>query len=83
MNALACWTVALVVTVAMGTAAAYYDAEATSDAQDAEALASRAFAAQVVCGTGSTAVWLDDKTLQCLAHVPDDIDPHAVQLAAK
>lgn len=83
MNALACWTVALAVTVAMGAAAAYYDAEDTANTQDTAALASRAFAAQVVCGTGSTAVWLDDKTLQCLAHSPDDIAPGTVLLAAK
>jgi hypothetical protein len=37
MNALACWTVALAVTVAMGAAAAYYDAEASADVQDAAA----------------------------------------------
>ena len=83
MNAITTWLVAMAVTVAMGAAAAHYDADATADAQDAEALASRAFAAQVVCGTGSTAVWLDDKTLQCLPHGTEAIDPDTVLLAAK
>ena len=83
MNAITTWLIAIAVTMAMGAAAAYYDTEATADTQDAAALASRAFAAQAVCGQHSTAHWLDDKTLQCLPHGPDDIDPNAVQLAAK
>ncbi len=76
------WLVAMAVTVAMGAAAAHYD-DAAADTQDAAALASRAFAAQAVCGTGSTAHWLDDKTLQCLPHGPETIDPDTVLLAAK
>lgn len=39
-----------------------------ADRQDAEALSSREFAGQAVCGPHATAVWVDDKTLECLRH---------------
>lgn len=46
--------------------AAHSDAEATAAQQDAEAMTSREWAGQQVCGTHRTAVWEDDKTLTCL-----------------
>ena len=40
--------------------------EQLADQQDREALSSREWAGQQVCGAGKTAAWLDDKTLTCL-----------------
>lgn len=37
-----------------------------AEQQDREALASRIWAGQQVCGPHATAVWLDDKTLTCM-----------------
>lgn len=42
--------------------------EQLADQQDREALSSREWAGQQVCGPHATAVWLDDKTLECLRH---------------
>ena len=39
-----------------------------AEQQDREALASRIWAGQQVCGQHATAVWLDDKTMECLLH---------------
>ncbi len=41
-------------------------AAAEADQQDADALSSREWAGQQVCGPEATAVWLDDKTIECL-----------------
>lgn len=40
-----------------------------ADRQDAEALSSREWAGQRVCGPNATAVWESDKTLTCLRHI--------------
>lgn len=40
--------------------------EVVADQQDREALNSREWAGQQVCGAGRAAVWLNDKTLTCL-----------------
>ena len=39
-----------------------------AEQQDREALASRLWAGQQVCGQHATAVWLDSKTMECLLH---------------
>lgn len=39
-----------------------------AEQQAREALASRIWAGQQVCGPNATAVWLDDKTMECLLH---------------
>ena len=39
-----------------------------AEQQAREALASRILAGQQVCGQHATAVWLDDKTMECLLH---------------
>ena len=46
--------------------AAHNEAEAEVARQDAEAMTSREWAGQQVCGPHRTAVWEDDKTLTCL-----------------
>lgn len=62
------WIFALVITLGVGTMAAQADAEA--DLEDAAALSSREFAGQALCGPHATAVWTDDKSLDCLKHLP-------------
>ena len=42
------------------------DAAAQADREDAEALSSREWAGQQVCGPERTAVWRSDKELECL-----------------
>ena len=39
-----------------------------AEQQAREALASRIWAGQQVCGQHATAVWLDSKTMECLLH---------------
>ena len=63
------WIAALVITLGMG-AIAGQDYAAKADRQDVEALSSRDFAGQAVCGPHATPDWLDDKTLQCLKEAP-------------
>lgn len=64
----AVWLIAAVIALGVG-AVAGHEAEALADQQDAEALSSREWAGRQVCGPNATAVWEDDKTLQCLRHV--------------
>lgn len=73
MSNITAWCIAIVVTVAFGAAASAFGAadEHEADRQDTEALSSREFAGQAVCGPHATAEWLDDKTLQCLRHLGD------------
>ena len=56
----------LAVIFAASLYAAHSDAEATAAQQDAEAMTSREWVGQQVCGPHRTAVWEDDKTLTCL-----------------
>ena len=42
--------------------------EQLADQQDAEALSSREWAGQQVCGPHATAVWTGDKEMQCFKH---------------
>lgn len=44
-------------------------AAAQAAQEEAEAIASREWAGQQVCGPHATPEWLDAKTLQCLRHV--------------
>lgn len=44
------------------------DSKRLADQQDAEAISSREWAGQQVCGPNATPEWLDAKTLQCLKH---------------
>ena len=75
MSNITLWLAAIAVSVAVGAAAAHYDIEA--DRQDEEALDSRDFAGQQVCGPNATPEWLDDKTLQCLRHIDEPVAIHA------
>lgn len=50
--------------------AAHSDAEATSAQQDAEAMTSREWAGQQVCGPHRTAVWESDQVLTCHRELP-------------
>ena len=50
--------------------AAHSDAEATAAQQDAEALASREWVGQQVCGPHRTAVWESDQVLTCHRELP-------------
>lgn len=80
MSNITAWFVGIAVTVAFGAAAANFDTtdEREADRQDTEALSSREFAGQAVCGPHATPEWLDDKTLQCLRHHDDAPSaPHA------
>lgn len=45
------------------------DSRRIADQQDAEALSSRDWAGQKVCGPNKTAVWEDDKTLRCFKNL--------------
>lgn len=62
------WILALLITLGMGHFAARASAEA--DQEDAAALSSREFAGQALCGKGKTAVWADDKEMDCLKELP-------------
>lgn len=62
------WLLALFITLGVGHIAAQASTEA--DLEDAAALSSREFAGQALCGPNATAVWLDDKSLECLKHMP-------------
>lgn len=53
--------------------AAHNEAEAEVARQDTEALASREWAGQQVCGPHATPEWLDDKTLHCLRNLDDGV----------
>ncbi len=64
-NTITTWVLAVAVSVAVGACAVMFDAEATQQ-QDTDALSSREWAGQQVCGPDATAVWLDDKTIECL-----------------
>lgn len=68
----AAWIIAAVLTLGMG-ALAGHDAEPEADRQDAEALASREWVGQQVCGPHATPEWLDDKTLHCLRNLDDGV----------
>ncbi|AVS68154.1 hypothetical protein C8245_23045 [Paracidovorax avenae] len=70
MKHLLSWAIASFLAIGLGAIAAtgYEDAEA--DKQDAEAISSRDWAGQRVCGPQATPEWLDDKTLRCLRNVP-------------
>lgn len=57
----AAWIIAAVLTLGVGAIAGN---EAEADREDAEALASRDWAARQVCN-GRPFEWLDDKTLVC------------------
>lgn len=50
--------------------AAHSDAEATAAQQDTEALASREWVGQQVCGPHRTAVWESDQVLTCHRELP-------------
>ncbi|MGB3882032.1 MAG: hypothetical protein WA955_15790 [Diaphorobacter nitroreducens] len=65
----AAWIIAAVLTLGMG-ALAGHSAESEADRQDAEAMASRDWAGQQVCGPHSTAVWETDQVLTCLKELP-------------
>ncbi|MBF5006884.1 hypothetical protein [Diaphorobacter caeni] len=45
------------------------DVQAIAEQEDADALNSREWAGQQVCGPDRTAVWDDDKSLRCLRNV--------------
>ena len=62
------WIFAIAITLGVGAIAAQADAEA--DREDAAALSSREFAGQALCGKGKTAVWADDKEMDCLKELP-------------
>lgn len=53
--------------------AAHNEVEAEVARQDTEALASREWAGQQVCGPHATPEWLDDKTLRCLRNLDDGV----------
>lgn len=65
----AAWIAAIFMVMGVG-AIAGSDAEAQADREDAEALNSREWAGQQVCGPRATPEWLDDKTLRCLKNLP-------------
>lgn len=44
-------------------------AAAQAAQEEAEAIASREYAAQQACGRGKTPQWIDDKTVECLRPV--------------
>ena len=58
----------IVFVIFMGTGAiAAHEYDALADSEDAAAIASRKWVAgQYACPKGQTAIWLDDKTIQCL-----------------
>lgn len=60
------WAVASLLALGLGAIAATGHDEAEADREDAEALNSREWAGQQVCGPRATPEWLDDKTLRCL-----------------
>lgn len=62
------WILALVITLGVGHIAA--QASAQADEEDAAALSSREFAGQALCGKGKTAVWTDDKEMDCFKELP-------------
>ncbi|MCT9812450.1 hypothetical protein N0K08_17540 [Acidovorax sp. Be4] len=62
------WILALLITLGVGHIAAQASTEA--DLEDAAALSSREFAGQAMCGPHATAVWTDDKSLECLRNLP-------------
>ena len=62
------WILALVITLGVGHIAAQASVEA--DLEDAAALSSREFAGQALCGKGKTAVWTDDKEMDCFKEFP-------------
>ena len=43
--------------------------ERVADQQDRDALSSREWAGQQVCGPKATAVWMDDKSMYCARHL--------------
>lgn len=62
------WILALLITLGVGHIAA--QASAQADEEDAAALSSREFAGQALCGKGKTAVWTDDKEMDCFKELP-------------
>lgn len=62
------WIAGIGLTLAVG-ALAGNEHEAEANRQDAEALASRDFAARKVCN-GRAFEWADDKTLVCFKELP-------------
>ena len=56
----------------------HMDAEASQE--EADALTSREWAGQQVCGPQRTAVWEDDKTLRCLRNIEK---PNAIAAGAR
>lgn len=46
--------------------------EQVAEQQDREALASRIWAGQQVCGQHATAVWLDKSTMECLINTTEE-----------
>lgn len=62
------WILALVITLGVGHIAAQASTEA--DLEDAAALSSRDFVAQVICGKGKVAVWISDTQHDCLKERP-------------
>lgn len=63
------WILALLLAMALGHWAAV-EAGVQADQEDAAALSSREFAGQAVCGPRATAVWTDDKALECFKELP-------------
>ncbi len=66
----AAWIIAVVLALGLGAIAGH---EAEANHEDAEALASRDWAGQQVCGPHATPEWLDDKTLRCLRNLDDGV----------
>lgn len=62
------WIAATALCLAVGAVAAV-DSEAEADREDAEAIASRDWAARQVCA-GKAYEWVDDKTLVCFKEIP-------------
>lgn len=62
------WILALLMTLGVGHIAAKGSAEA--DLEDAAALSSREFVAQVICGPGKTAVWRNNYEHDCFKELP-------------
>lgn len=58
------WVFAIVIAFGMGYMAYQFDAEA--DREDAAALSSQEFVAQVICGKGKVVVWINDTQHDCI-----------------
>ena len=63
------WISALLLAMALGHWAAV-EAGVQADQEDAAALSSREFVAQVICGPGKTAVWRNNYEHDCLKELP-------------